>query len=137
MTNGLAQALNGNFASLTKSGFVLDEHTKSLIKNGTEAEKAEAIQRVLAGTYGGFATEAMDTAIGRQIMLNKSLEDVQKTVASAVIPIIDELKIRLLDVVQVVLEWTEQHPELTKNIIIATTAILAIGSSLLVIIPII
>jgi hypothetical protein len=28
MTNGLAQALNGNFASLTKTGFVLDDVTK-------------------------------------------------------------------------------------------------------------
>lgn len=51
MTNGLAQALNGNFASLTKAGFILDEHTKSIIKNGTESEKADAIQRILAGTY--------------------------------------------------------------------------------------
>jgi hypothetical protein len=38
MTNGLAQALNGNFASLTRvTGFVIDENTKSIIKNGTEA----------------------------------------------------------------------------------------------------
>ena len=30
-TNGLAQALQGNFASLTKTGFVLDDTTKELI----------------------------------------------------------------------------------------------------------
>lgn len=63
MTNGLAQALNGNFASLTRSGFVLDEHTKKLIKNGTEAQKAEAITKVLSGTYKGFAEDATQTAI--------------------------------------------------------------------------
>jgi hypothetical protein len=45
MTNGLAQALNGNFASLTKTGFVLDDVTKDLIKNGTEAERTAAIRR--------------------------------------------------------------------------------------------
>lgn len=55
MTNGLAQALNGNFASLTKSGFVLDKHTKELIKNGTEAERAAALAQVLGSTYQGFA----------------------------------------------------------------------------------
>jgi hypothetical protein len=32
-TNWLAQALNGNFASLTRTWFVLDEHTKNMIKN--------------------------------------------------------------------------------------------------------
>jgi hypothetical protein len=43
MTNGLAQALQGNFASLTRTGFVLDETTKNLIKNGTEAERSAAL----------------------------------------------------------------------------------------------
>jgi hypothetical protein len=95
MTNGLAQALNGNFASLTKSGFVLDKHTKELIKNGTEAERAAALAKVLGSTYQGFAEGATQTAIGRQIMLNKALEDIQKTIASAVIPIMDDLKLRL------------------------------------------
>jgi hypothetical protein len=37
-TNGLAQALNGNFASLTKTGFVLDDVTKELISTGTESQ---------------------------------------------------------------------------------------------------
>lgn len=118
MTNGLAQALNGNFASLTRSGFVLDEHTKKLIKNGTEAQKAEAITKVLSGTYKGFAEDATQTAIGKQIMLNKALEDVNKLVASAIIPIIDELKLKVLVMAQAVLKWTEQHPELTKNLIL-------------------
>jgi len=137
MTNGLAQALNGNFASLTRSGFVLDEHTKSLIKNGTEAERAAALAQVLGSTYAGFAEGATQTAIGRQIMLNKALEDIQKTVASALIPIIDELKLRLYEIILAVLQWTEQHPELTKNIIIAVAAISALGSALLILGPII
>lgn len=137
MTNWLAQALNGNFASLTKSGFVLDQHTKNLIKNGTESEKAAALAKVLGSTYGGFATEATQTAIGKQIMLNKALEDINKTIASAVIPIIDDLKLRLYEIVKVILDWTEKNPELTKQIIIAVAAIVTIWSTLLVVIPII
>lgn len=54
MTNSLAQALQGNFASLTKTGFVLDEHTKKLISTGTESERAAAIVKVLNSTYEGF-----------------------------------------------------------------------------------
>lgn len=136
MTQWLAQALNGNFASLTKSGFILDEHTKHLIKNGTEAEKAEAIYNVLQSTYKGFATDATQTAIGKQIQLNKALEDVNKLVASALIPIIDELKLRVLLIAQAVLEWTEKHPELTKNLILGAVAVAWLGSAMLVIMPI-
>jgi hypothetical protein len=54
MTNGLAQALNGNFASLTRVGFVLDENTKKQIANGTEAERADALVKVLNSTYKDF-----------------------------------------------------------------------------------
>jgi hypothetical protein len=126
MTNGLAQALNGNFASLTKSGFVLDKHTKELIKNGTEAERAAALAKVLGSTYQGFAEGATQTAIGRQIMLNKALEDIQKTIASAVIPIMDDLKLRLYQITLQVLDWTEKNPELTKQIIVATAAVATI-----------
>lgn len=137
MTNWLAQALNGNFASLTKSGFVLDEHTKKLIKNGTETEKAKALAEVLWSTYAWFATEATQTAIGKQIMLNKALEDINKTIASAVIPIMNDLKLLYYDIVMAVLQWIEQNPELTRKIILVVSAMATIGSTLLVVIPII
>jgi len=136
MTNGLAQALNGNFASLTRSWFVLDEHTKKLIKNGTEAQKADAIAKVLSGTYKGFAEDATQTAIWKQIMLNKALEDVNKLIASAIIPIMDELKLKVLVMAQAVLKWTEQHPELTKNLVLWAVAVAWLWSALLVVIPI-
>jgi hypothetical protein len=54
MTNGLAQALNGNFASLTKTGFVLDDVTKKTIATGTESERAAALVAVLDSTYKDF-----------------------------------------------------------------------------------
>ena len=62
LTNGMAQALNGNFASLTKVGFVLDDTTKKMISSGTEMERAEAITRVLDGTYKGFNASVAQTA---------------------------------------------------------------------------
>jgi len=51
-------------------------------------------------------------------MLNKALEDVNKLIASAIIPIMDELKLKVLVMAQAVLKWTEQHPELTKNLVL-------------------
>jgi hypothetical protein len=72
-TNGLAQALNGNFASLTKTGFVLDEATKKTISSGTESERAAAIVKVLDSTYKGFNRSLRDTPTGQfQILANSA-----------------------------------------------------------------
>lgn len=137
MTNGLAQALNGNFASLTRSWFVLDEHTKKLIKNGTEAQKAEAIAKVLWSTYKWFAEDATKTAIGRQIQLNKAQEDFSKLVASAVIPIMEEYKLKLYEITIAFLKWSEEHPELIKNLTLVIATLAWLWTALLTITPII
>jgi hypothetical protein len=74
-TNGLAQALNGNFASLTKTGFVLDDVTKELISTGTEAERAAAIVKVLDSTYKGFNRSLRDTPAGQFQILSNAADD--------------------------------------------------------------
>jgi hypothetical protein len=74
-TNGLAQALNGNFASLTKTGFVLDDVTKELISTGTEAERAAAIVKVLDSTYKGFNRSLRDTPAGQFQILANAADD--------------------------------------------------------------
>jgi hypothetical protein len=74
-TNGLAQALNGNFASLTKTGFVLDDVTKELIANGTESERAAALVKVLDSTYKGFNRSLRDTPAGQFQILANAADD--------------------------------------------------------------
>jgi hypothetical protein len=74
-TNGLAQALNGNFASLTKTGFVLDDVTKELISTGTEAQRAAAIVKVLDSTYKGFNRSLRDTPAGQFQILANAADD--------------------------------------------------------------
>lgn len=75
MTNGLAQALNGNFTSLTRTGFVLDAATKKIIKNGTESERAAEIVKVLESTYKGFNASLRDTPVGQMQLLTNAAED--------------------------------------------------------------
>jgi hypothetical protein len=82
MTNGLAQALNGNFASLTRTGFVLDETTKNLIKNGTEAERAEALVKVLNSTYKDFNKNLRDTPMGQFQVLANSAENAKEIIGT-------------------------------------------------------
>jgi hypothetical protein len=85
-TNGLAQALNGNFTSLTRVGFVLDENTKKQISSGTEAERAEAIVRVLDSTYKGFNQSLRDTPAGRTQVLVNEFERLKTELGQALMP---------------------------------------------------
>jgi hypothetical protein len=85
MTNGLAQALNGNFASLTKTGFVLDDVTKDLIKNGTEAERTAALVEVLDSTYKGFNASLRQTTSGQLIALKNAAEDAQTIIGGSLV----------------------------------------------------
>jgi hypothetical protein len=89
MTNGLAQALNGNFASLTKTGFVLDEATKKTIKTGTESERTAAIIAVLDSTYKDFNKNLGDTDSGQMAKLANAADDVKEIIGKG---IIDSLK---------------------------------------------
>ena len=80
LTNGLAQALAGNFSSLTKSGFVIDGVTREIIKNGSEASKTKAIVQVLDSTYKGFNESLRDTPVGKLQALNNAANDAKETI---------------------------------------------------------
>jgi hypothetical protein len=90
MTNGLAQALSGNFASLTKTGFILDENTKSIIKNGTEAERVEEIVKVLNSTYKGFNQSLRQTSAGQLAALANAAENAKTIIGEG---LVDALKL--------------------------------------------
>jgi hypothetical protein len=85
-TNGLAQALQGNFASLTKTGFVLDDATKKTIKSGTESERAAALVAVLGSTYEGFNASLRDTPEGQIQALQNDFNDLSTAVGLALLP---------------------------------------------------
>jgi hypothetical protein len=85
MTNGLAQALNGNFASLTKVGFVLDEATKKTIKNGTESERAAALVAVLDSTYKDFNKNLAKTDAGQMQILANAANDAQEIIGTGLL----------------------------------------------------
>jgi hypothetical protein len=85
MTNGLAQALNGNFASLTRTGFVLDEFTKKTIKEGTETERAAALVKVLNSTYKDFNARLRNTNSGKMQILANTAQEVQTIIGTGII----------------------------------------------------
>lgn len=91
MTNGLAQALNGNFASLTKQGFVLTENQKKLLTTGTESERAAALTAILSSTYEGFNKVLAQTPEGRMIMLKKEFGDLKEEIGRGLLPVFEKV----------------------------------------------
>lgn len=123
LTNGLAQALQGNFASLTKTGFVLDDATKALIENGSEAERTAALVKVLNSTYEGFNASARATAEGSLIVLRNEFNNLKQTIGDAFLPVLQSLIVAVKPVIESLMLWIQNNPELTKQILIAGLAV--------------
>jgi hypothetical protein len=123
LTNGLAQALQGNFSSLTRTGFVLDEATKELIANGNEVERTTALVKVLDSTYKGFNTTARETTEGSLIAMKNEFGNLMQTVGKEFMPILLEFSKAMLPIIQSVSTWVQENSELTKWILIAGLAI--------------
>ena len=138
MTNGLAQALNGNFASLTRVGFVIDEDTKKKIANGTETERAAALVSVLGSTYKGFNEELAKTPEGQMIKLKQEFGDLSNEVGAALLPIVMELvkfiRESVIPQVQKWVDWFKQlSPETIKVSLAVAAVVAAIGPALIAI----
>jgi hypothetical protein len=119
MTNGLAQALQGNFASLTKSGFVLDANTKELIKSGTESQRAAALVEVLNSTYEGFNKTLRDTPEGKMQALSNSLNDLQTSFGQLLLPAISAI----LPLFQALADLAQKHSTIFGGLVIIFTAV--------------
>lgn len=90
MTNGLAQALQGNFASLTRTGFILDDATKKIISTGSESERAAALVGILNSTYKDFNKNLRNTPEGKIIALRNALENIKTSIGMALLPVVEK-----------------------------------------------
>jgi hypothetical protein len=145
MTNGLAQALQGNFASLTRTGFVLDDATKKLISNGTEAERTAALVDVLNSTYKDFNKSVLDTPEGQMIKLRQDLQNLRDEVGTALLPVFKDLLVilrndimpivqRVANVIKNLAQQFRTLEEQKRKDIIAFVAFLAVLGPTLIII---
>ena len=134
MTNGLAQALNGNFASLTKTGFVIDENTKSIIKNGTEAQRTQAIVDVLDSTYKGFNKSLRDTPIGQLAVLNNAADAAKETIGQGLIDALmmlgGEGKDQVEGVSNAMAEFADYTADVIRGVGVLTSKIVALDKAI-------
>jgi hypothetical protein len=130
MTNGLAQALNGQFGALTRAGFVLDDNTKAMISNGTEAERAAAIVDVLSSTYGGFNEAARDTAEGALVALKNSFSGLRTAIGTQLIPAFEGMIVLLTKFIDFATRNADVLVALGAGFGVATGAIVAMSIAL-------
>lgn len=96
LTNGLAQAIQGNYGSLSRTGFILDEATKKLIENGTQAQRVQAITEVLNSTYKDYNKTLANTFLGTQVRAIRVIDDFKEDLGFALMPTIQMLTGELL-----------------------------------------
>jgi hypothetical protein len=124
--NGLGQALQGNFQSLTQRGFILDEDTKAMIENGTETERVAALVKVLTSTYDGMNEAQRNTSAGMEKGLLMSFQRMQQAIGAGLAPAIESLSEKVLPVLDRLAAWVETNPDLAANIMLAAGAFAAV-----------
>lgn len=97
LTNGLAQALQGNYGSLAKTGFILDDATKKIIEHGTQEERVKAITEVLDSTYKDYNKTLGDTFLGTQAKVQNLVGDFTADLGFALMPAIQNVETAFLD----------------------------------------
>jgi hypothetical protein len=129
MTNGLAQAMQGNFASLTKTGFVLDAATKATIANGTEMERSRAVVEVLNSTYKDFNENLRKTSQGAMQVAINDFNNLKQKVGSELVPVISQfvgtLTSRVIPALTKLVDFLVKN----KDSIIAVTKVLIAGAA--------
>lgn len=136
LANGLAKALQGNFSSLTKSWWVIDEETASLLANWNEMERAEGLVKVLNSTYKDLNTTLADTTEWRLKNLNWQINSIWATLGQALIPVAEKVIEVITPIVSKVADWIKTNPELTATLFTATTAVAWLTFVLTSIIPV-
>lgn len=132
LTNWLAQALNWNFASLTRVWFVLDDTTKAMISNWTEAERASALVQVLNSTYKDFNINLRDTAEGKLALLNNNLNNLKTTIWNGIIPIMNTFIEVINPIIDGFARFSAESPKLTTALIWIAWAVSLVGTALTV-----
>lgn len=108
----VGKVVSGNTGILAKYGIQLKE-------NATTEEAMAALSGRVAGQYEAYGK----TVEGQMAILKQSMGDIQENIGAAFLPILQQLLDKLSPIIQSVVDWTNAHPELAKNLLIAGVAV--------------
>lgn len=136
--NMIAKALNGQFGVLEKSGIRFNAAQQHAIQFGTEMEKVKAINEGFAQNLKYTNEVALQGMEGQMAKLNVQVGNLKQGIGDALLPIITQLLTAVQPIIEQMVAWTQAHPELTKNLLLAALAIsgiVAIAGTLGLILP--
>lgn len=102
IANLMGKALMGQTGALTKVGISFDEAQEKVLKYGTESERAAMLSQVITDNVGHMNEAMAQTPEGKIAKMNQSLDDVKKTLGSAIAPIVADLAGKIA-------EFTDKH----------------------------
>lgn len=86
--NLLGKVMMGSTGALTKAGVSFTDTQESILKTGTEAEKAAMLVEVLNQNFGGLAESMAKTDEGKIIQLRNAWGTVKDEIGFAVMPVV-------------------------------------------------
>lgn len=94
------------------------EMIKTMVETGRVTEAQRYILKELATEFGGSASAQAKTFEGRLIQLKNRLDDMSEGIGRALIPVLEKIAEKIAPVVDKIITWIEQNPELTAKILI-------------------
>lgn len=92
INNLVGKVMTGNVGSLSRYGVTLDENQKKMLQNGTETEKMNTLNKVLAQNYGKVNEALRNTPQGQLTALKNTFGDfmelVGEGISEAILPLI-------------------------------------------------
>lgn len=117
-------ALGGNWG-------MVERYIPALKTAATEEEKWALLHQMFAGQAEAYGK----TMAGQMQLLKNNLGDVGEAIGGILVPALKSLIDKIMPIIENIKVWIEEHPELTKKIVIVTAVIggllLVLGSLLL------
>jgi len=139
VSQALTKALLGERESLKTYGIAIQEADvqAELLAQGMSKLTGEALRQAKADVTLTLAVRQSQNAVGdfertsesfanQQRILTARIEDLKVKLGNQLIPVMTKVLNAIVPVVEKVADWIEKNPELTKNIIIITGAIVAL-----------
>jgi len=89
---------------------------QALVESGKTMEAQKLILQELATEFGGSASAKAETFAGKMMQIKERMNDVQETIGTAFLPIIEKLVARLEPILTKFAKWVEENPKLVVTI---------------------
>lgn len=128
------KALNGNYTTLERNGFVLTDNQKKMLENASAEERAAILADIVKQKTGNMNEELAKTDAGKIQQAKNALGDMGEEIGGVLLPAVADLaswlQDNLMPKIQAVIDFFEAHP-LAGKIALAIAAILAVAGPLL------